>query len=260
MQLQRSYPELQKKGIGLAAISYDPPATLKAFADARGITFPLLSDVGSTTIKAFGLLNEQASGRTAGIPHPGTFMLDARGVVTARSFEASYQERATAGSLAGAARVGGVGEKSATSETAHITITTAASDGVVAPGARFSLLVDVTPKPRMHVYAPDQSTYIPVALEIASNDVKVHAPRFPPSEEFLFKPLNERQRVYSRPFRIVTEVTVALTPAMRERARVSGAMLTVNASLRYQACDDKVCYTPATVPLSWTVALEALSR
>ena len=79
MQLQRGYPDLQKKGIGLAAISYDPPATLKAFAAARGITFPLLSDSGSATIKAYGLLNEQATGKTAGIPHPGTFMLDHAG-------------------------------------------------------------------------------------------------------------------------------------------------------------------------------------
>jgi hypothetical protein len=26
--------------LGLVAISYDPPATLKKFADARGISFP----------------------------------------------------------------------------------------------------------------------------------------------------------------------------------------------------------------------------
>jgi hypothetical protein len=112
----------------------------------------------------------------------------------------------------------------------------------------------------MHVYAPDQDTYIPVALEIASEDVKVHAPRFPPSEEYLFKPLNERQRVYSRPFRIVTDVTVALTPAMRDRARAAGSTLTLAGTLRYQACDDKVCYPPAAVPVSWTVGLEPLAR
>ena len=256
MQLQRTYADLQKRGIGLAAISYDPPATLKAFAEARGITFPLLSDGGSATIKAYRLLNDQATGRTAGIPHPGTFMLDRRGVVVSRSFEANYQERATAASLAGGAD-GEVG----TTETSHLTIKTTASDAVVAPGTRFALHVDIAPKPRMHVYAPDQKTYIPVALEIAANDaIAVHAPRFPASEEYLFKPLNERQRVYSRPFRIVSEVTVALTPAMRERARTAGAMLTINATLHYQACDDKVCYQPANVPLTWTLALEPLSR
>ena len=163
-----------------------------------------------------------------------------------RSFEASYQERASATSQLGATSSGGdIGN----TETAQLTLKTTASDSVVAPGTRFALVVDVTPKPRMHVYSPDQTTYIPVALEIAANDaVKVHAPRFPPSEEYLFKPLNERQRVYTRPFRIAQELTVALTPAVRERARAAGATITINGTLRYQACDDKVCYPPAMIP------------
>ena len=256
MQLQRGYEELQKKGIGLAAVSYDAPATLKAFADARGITFPLLSDTGSATIKAYRLLNEQATGRTAGIPHPGTFVLDRRGVVTSRSFEQSYQERATAASL-----VGTTDGKGVKAETPHLIVTASASDAVVAPGARFTLHLDVAPKARMHVYSPDQTTYIPVALQLEANDAaNVHPPRFPPSEEYLFKPLNERQRVYSRPFRISSDVTVALTPTVRERARAAGATLTLTGSLHYQACDDKVCYPPANVPLTWTLALEPLSR
>ncbi len=77
-------------------------------------------------------------------------------------------------------------------------------------------------------YSPDQTTYIPWRSCSTPNDaIKVHPPRFPPSEEYLFKPLNERQRVYSRPFRIVNDVTVALTPAVRERARTTGATLTL---------------------------------
>ena len=46
--------------MGLAAISYDPPETLAAFSQQRGITFPLLSDVGSATIKTYGILNPAA--------------------------------------------------------------------------------------------------------------------------------------------------------------------------------------------------------
>jgi hypothetical protein len=58
----------------------------------------------------------------------------------------------------------------------------------------------------------------------------------------------------------VTDVTVSLAPAVRERARVAGAALTISGSLRYQACDDKVCYQPVSVPLSWTVGFEPLAR
>ena len=47
---------LRAQGLGVAAISYDPVPTLAEFASRRSITFPLLSDAGSATIKAFGIL------------------------------------------------------------------------------------------------------------------------------------------------------------------------------------------------------------
>jgi len=257
VQLQRSLPELQKRGLGLAAISYDSQATLKAFADQHGITFPLLSDAGSVVIKRYGLLNAEAEGRTAGIPHPGTFILDTRGRVVSRSFEQAYQERASAASLVAGRTPGPAGT---TVETLHVTIATSASDDLIAPGTRFSLFIDVAPKAKTHVYSPDQKTYIPVALTLAPGDmIKPHAPVFPASESYLFKPLNEQQRVYSKPFRIVQDVTVPVTPATRERARAGGT-LTIEGTLHYQACDDLVCYRPVDVPLTWAVKLQPLAR
>ena len=55
--MQGRVTELQAKGLGLAAISYDSVETLAAFSRQRGITFPLLSDAGSETIKRYGILN-----------------------------------------------------------------------------------------------------------------------------------------------------------------------------------------------------------
>nr|MBA2304016.1 redoxin domain-containing protein [Acidobacteriota bacterium] len=238
-------------------ISYDSTTTLKAFSDVRGITYPLLSDTGSTVIRRYNILNEQAEGRTAGIPHPGTFVIDARARVVSRSFEAAYQERASVTSIVPGTLDGHAAGKT---DTPHIVVTASATDDVVAPGTRFTLMVDVAPKPRMHVYSPDQKTYIPVALTIAPNDlVRAHAPVFPASESYLFKPLNERQRVYSKAFRIVQPVTIPVTSATRERARAGGA-LTITGTLHYQACDDTVCYRPADVPLTWTIKLEPLAR
>jgi hypothetical protein len=259
VQLQRSAADLKARGIGLAAISYDPPATLKAFAEARGITFPLLSDADSSVIRRYGLLNAEAQGRTAGIPHPGTFMLDRRGVVVTRAFEQAYQERTTASSLLRSAETAGV--TSTRAETAHVVITSSASDDVVAPGSRFSLHVDVAPKPTMHVYAPAPvQPYLAVRLTVASTDgLRAHPPTFPPGETYLFKPLNERQIVYSKPFRIVQSVTLPVTPATRQRA-AKGEPLEISATLHYQACDDTICYRPVDVPLTWTLKLEPLAR
>ena len=96
----------------MAAISYDPPEILAEFSRRRGITFPLLSDSDSATIKAYGILNTVAeevlgSGKddptviadfnryasvtgldaanlVKGTPYPGTFILDRQGRVHAR--------------------------------------------------------------------------------------------------------------------------------------------------------------------------------
>ncbi len=44
----------------MAAISYDPPAVLRDFAQRSGITYPLLSDEDSVTITEYGILNTVA--------------------------------------------------------------------------------------------------------------------------------------------------------------------------------------------------------
>jgi DsbC/DsbD-like thiol-disulfide interchange protein len=125
-------------------------------------------------------------------------------------------------------------------ETAHLSVATSASR---LPGDRVSLVVEVTPKRRMHVYAPDKSqTYIPVALSLDPREgLTAQPPKFPAAEKYFFEPLKETQLVYSRPFRIVLDVTLA----------PGKAPVTLTGTLRYQACDDKVCYMPQTVRLTW---------
>lgn len=61
-------------------------------AASRGITFSLISDPESTNIRAYGILNEteKPGGRAYGIPHPGTFIVDSKGVVVSRFFEDTY--------------------------------------------------------------------------------------------------------------------------------------------------------------------------
>src|SRR5580765_1441847 len=92
---------IQRAGLGLAAISYDPVPVLADFAGRRGITFPLLSDAGSATIRRYGILNTtiDPSNELYGYPFPGTYFVDRRGVVTSRVFEPIYQERSTISSL-----------------------------------------------------------------------------------------------------------------------------------------------------------------
>jgi peroxiredoxin len=78
----------------LAVISYDSADVLKRVAAKREVAFLLLSDPGSKTIEAFGILNKEATGRAKGVPYPGVFILDGRGIIRAKLFNEGYKERA----------------------------------------------------------------------------------------------------------------------------------------------------------------------
>ena len=77
------------------ALSYDSPEILKRFAAKKSIAYPLLSDTGSKTIDAYGIRNKEATGRTSGIPYPGTFIVGTGGVIRAKLFLEGYEERAS---------------------------------------------------------------------------------------------------------------------------------------------------------------------
>lgn len=93
VQLQANLEAIRAAGAQLVAISYDREEVLKRFASRRGIGFALLSDPESRVIDSYGVRNQEARGRAAGIPHPGTFLIDRQGVIRARLFRDAYSER-----------------------------------------------------------------------------------------------------------------------------------------------------------------------
>jgi AhpC/TSA family/Disulphide bond corrector protein DsbC len=261
VELQGRYDDIRKQGLGLVAISYDSPETLKAFAASRGIRFPLIADPGSAIIRRFGILNEQqeAGTRTYGIPHPGTFIVDRRGVVTARFFEDAYQERYTAAAIL-TARGADSGRAAVSAETNHLRMRASISDTAVAPGERISIVVAVNPRSNMHVYAPGKHDYRVVRVTVDPQPwLRTHDTRYPPSEIYHFKPLDERVEVYAKPFRLVQDVTILATPEVQKALAAMTSVMLAGA-LEYQACDDKICYNPARVPFSFTLTVKALDR
>ena len=254
--------ELKRQGLSLAAVSYDPVAVLADFSKRRGITFPLLSDPGSATIKRYGILNTtvpETNQQSYGIPFPGTFMLNTKGVVTSRFFEQAYQERSTVGSIM--ARLGNKVDMEATTlSSPQLEVTSFATDSTVAPGTQFSLVLDLRPARGVHVYAPGVTGYKPIALSVQSQPgLLTRDAQYPSSEDYYFKPLNEHVQVYQRPFRIVQDVLI--DPSLQAQAALKDvSSLTIKGVLNYQACDDKLCFTPQSVPLTWTVSLRQLDR
>lgn len=96
---------MEKANIQIVAVSYDDVNVLAKFAEAEKIKFSLLSDPESKTIEAYGIRNEQAKGRTGGIPHPGTFLVDTDGIVRAKLFYKDMKKRHHAEDIIAAAKV-----------------------------------------------------------------------------------------------------------------------------------------------------------
>ena len=245
----------------------------------------MLADVGSATIKEYGILNtvaEEALGadaddpdvqadfqllvsvtspneRFVGIAYPGTFMLDPDGVVESRFFEDFYRERSTASNIMLRLGAGGSSVEGTEISTSHVEILTYPSDAVIALGERFSLVLELVPQPTMHLYAPgaELQNYRVTTLRIDPQPfVRILPLEYPESEIYYFEPLDERVPVYQRPFSLLQEVVAEVT--REAQAAFDGKdELTLTGWLDYQACDDQVCYNPVSVPLSWTVAIRS---
>ena len=130
--------------------------------------------------------------------------------------------------------------------TRHLSFTASLSPDVARAGGRLSLVVNVVTKQRMHVYAPG-TKYRAVTIKLNSHPfLRASRPVYPKPSFYVFKPLKEQVLVYSSPFKLTMDVAVgAVTPRMPP--------LKITGTLSYQACDDRVCYLPETVPLEWTV-------
>jgi peroxiredoxin len=284
VELQGRVKDVRDRGLGIAVISYDSREILEAFTREHGITFPLLSDKGSETITRYGILNtvvDEALGPNRddpavkadvqkyisvnnpqpmmrGMAFPGTFIVDRQGRVTARFFEDFYIERNTVSGIL--KRVGGRDALVAGTKisTAQLDLTTYPSDAAVAAGNRFALVLELTPRRGTHVYAPGASGYKVIAMTIAPQPfVRALPLTYPASEIYFFKPLNERVPVYQKPFRLVQEVVLEGQPAAQQAFRGKDS-LTITGALDYQACDDRECFNPVSVPLTWTVGLRPL--
>ena len=131
----------------------------------------------------------------------------------------------------------------------HLTISATSSAATAAPGSKVLLFLDITPNPGIHVYAPGAKDYLPIAVTIDPHPgVTVGAVKYPKSDTMVFD--SERVPVYQKAFRLVDEVSLASSLKTAD-------MVTLIGTVKYQACDDHVCYFPASVPVSWTIKVRA---
>jgi peroxiredoxin len=87
--------EIEKRGYRVAALSYDSPEILQAFAVKWHIAFTFLSDPKSEVIDLYKLRDPQypPGSRAYGVPRPIMFILDRNGTIKSKLYEESYKVR-----------------------------------------------------------------------------------------------------------------------------------------------------------------------
>jgi len=129
----------------------------------------------------------------------------------------------------------------------HVTIAATADPNPAAPRGKVTLALDVTPDPRVHVYAPGAKDYVQTKLTITPPArTSAGKPVYPPSELVYDVALDARIPQYLKPFRILQPITLA-------SGVKSGESLDVSGVLTYQACDDRMCFPPTSAAVRWTV-------
>jgi len=135
-------------------------------------------------------------------------------------------------------------------------VLTSMADTTAAPGKKLAIAFDITPKRSMHVYAPGKHDYQVIAVRLDPQPwLKVQPTSYPPSEIYHFKELDEKVETYGKPFKIVQEVSI-LGTAEAKKALAGSSPIKLSGRLEYQACDDKVCYAPTRIPVSFSLAVK----
>ena len=254
-------PRFEKQGVKFAAISYDSEEILKFFADKHKIEYPLVADVDSKIIQAFGVLNAEATGMQKGFARPGYFFLDASGVIREKFFDPKYRERLTGNSMIAKLFPELGQEVTDTVAAPHLQLALEQSDRSGVPGTRFTLAAEVRLPPEVHVYAPGAQGYRPIKLVIDTMPEMELKPAIYPASKILYLPaISERVPVFEGTFRISQDVRVSSSSEFWGSLGSEGKIFTIAGKLEYQACDKTKCYFPTSVPVKWQLQVFPLDR
>jgi hypothetical protein len=254
VQLQNAKQRFEAQGLKLAAISYDSAAILKDFAQRHKIEFPLLADPNSEIIRSFNVLNSEAKGMTKGMAYPGFFYVDSSGVIREKYFTPKYTDRLTANNVIAKLFPELSAEVTQNVNAPHLQLTLEQSDRGVIPGGRVSLIAEIELPPHVHVYSPGVQGYKPIQLILQGlPGIELQPVVYPSSKMLYLEAIQERVPVFEGKFRISQDLTV--TPSRTADALRSvfskERTISITGDLKYQACDQTVCYPPTSVAVKW---------
>lgn len=246
------------------AISYDPVETLRRFAGVHGVTYPLLSDDGSTVIRRLGLLNttieeERAAygrpmeDRHRGLPYPGSFFLDEDGLVFDKRFEQSHRIRPTGATLL-TRLVGEDRQPAVAAEASSPGVRAAAwlDTDVVYANQLQEVHLRIETAPGVHLYVdPVPDGFSPLTVGLSGDErLRSRPVEIGPGEPFSVDGLDEEFAVLHGRIDLVAPFILL---SNRDTAGDEARSVDLAVEVGFQACTAEVCHVPESVVLSLTL-------
>ena len=240
---------------------------LRAFSDANRIEYPMLSDVGSKVIRAFGIFNTnipENHPRMYGIPFPGDYLIAPDGIVRDKLFLPDYQHRPSASELV----VRNFGD-STTANSVQVKV------GVLDAEVSFStwhcfsaqeiaVTLNLRIKDGWHVYGkPLPANYQALEVVFDSPIVGEQSLELPPARPMMLKALGETLPVYEGEIRATGKLGIKWSPTkdatfLHALAKpIEPGKYQIRGTLKFQACSDSICEAPNEVSFDLPLTLEA---
>ena len=264
-------PAFEAAGVRVYALSYDEPDALRDFAEAYGITYPLLSDPDSQVIREYGILNTlipEDDHPWFGIPFPGSYVTDTGGRITHKFFENNLAMRVGPEQLLHAANGDSALARTPDENPGQINRGRLAPE-VFVDGDRIAVCVMrdlvvrfIVPRGR-HLYAapaPGGMVAVTVGLDphpkIVTQDVVL-----PSSHTHTIAATGESFEVHSGE----VELRLPFTLNGMVRSERGEKEITLCGSVCWQVCDDEICDLPGnerfeiTLPVLGSVVWEKIA-
>ena len=258
-------------GIRVVAITPDAAPILHAFATAHHLAYPLLSDVGGKVIEAFGVRNpnippnpRQATGQ----PFPGHFLIARDGTVLAKAFTGDLRHRVSGSALL-LEHAGATDEPGINVETDVLRARITMSSTRLFGGQEVAVAVDLDIVDGWHIYADSvPAPYTPLSVDVDTVGDLLAMQRFtmPAPVQLEFAATGESLPVHEGRVRISGRARLRWSPppsmfagledAVNRRAIAPGEYR-LQATLRYQACNDAVCLAPHVERFELPIVVEA---
>lgn len=265
VELQRRLPDFHAAGIKVFGVTYDPQEGLAEFAKAYGITYDLLSDGDSAVIKRFGILNtlidptEPEAAAFYGIPYPGAYVVDESGIVLKKYFNRHFATRDAPERLldeAGAQVRVSEDVPQVAHQEGDVQISVFLPGGDLTLELTRQLYCRLDIRDGLHLYAA------PVPAGFVATEVTIHETRglrlgkpvYPPATPLVMEGLGLELPTWEGTVDIGIPIT-GTSDLLHVLKPLDQKAITLDLTIRYQACNSQECFLPRTVKLSLEVPL-----